>query len=201
MRRSQLSCPPSPLSLSKKGLIGLVYVAIAIVAVGASTVMANGNVQWFTSSSQLTVDIQRVELMINTESPVAQVYASVHNPTGFGGLRLSDVGYGIFANSTTASFSYQGNSEVGNGGFLRSELIPPLGTLNITFSVPIYPEVLLSLQDFVSTHQADFTTIVGVTINLNSSFGSVLILYCYQMPGQSFTICPSSRVLRTRFGA
>src|SRR2546428_1702445 len=107
MRRSQLSCPSSPLSLSKKGLIGLVYVAIAIVAVGAATVMANGKVQWFTSSSQLTVDIQRVELMIKTESPLAQIYASIPKPTRVGGLRLSDVGYRIFAKFTTPRFFYQ----------------------------------------------------------------------------------------------
>ena len=181
-------------TFSKRGAAALVYVTVALLVVGASAQMSGSNLQWFTSTRELTVDIQLAELKnLDTQTPSVLVQASLGNPSGLSGIKLEDITYDVFANSTTTTFAYIGNSEIGKTVTFADQTIPIQGTMNITRSVPVFSEVRLALQNFTNSQGANFRIIAGITLSLSSPFGPFDIPYCYEMPGQTLTLCPPTR--------
>ncbi len=183
-------------SLSGKQLAGLVYVAIALVVVGQAALQTQSNVQWFSSTANLTVYIENVTFHLDTTAlgyAFVTVRASVDNPGDFNGLRVTDANYAVFVNSTSQSFSVQGSTIIGMSDFTIQKTVPSRRSLNITVPLPLLSDVVSPLKTFISTHQADLVTFVGVTLFLDSSYGRLSIPYCYEIPGPVFAVCPPAR--------
>src|SRR5437870_9756981 len=75
-----------PVLLTAKQLVGLVYVAIAVLAAGLAAVQTNGNVQWFYTAQSLDPYIGGVTFRLDGQPlgyPFAIVVASHRNPSTY----------------------------------------------------------------------------------------------------------------------
>src|SRR3989454_12252752 len=74
-----------------------------------------------------------------------------------------------------------------------SRLITGGSTLNLTSAFQIHPDAVDPLRVFLGNHTSDLVYYVGLTVYLESVYGTFSIPYCYQFPGNTIAACPSSR--------
>jgi len=191
---------------SKKTILALVYVGIAIVLVVQGSAMTWAHVQFFDTMGALEVRVDALDLRLGDEAS-AIIYATLRNPTNFEGIRLWSVRYVVFVNSSSENFSPQGGMDASEFGvrevsFEQGErTIPRNGVLNITYVLSPHPDVVEPLKAFYSEHSAEMREFVGITLVLTSSFGFIEVPHCYDLPSNVFTLCPGLEVPpRTRFG-
>ncbi len=167
--------------------------AIALVLVGQAAATSYNHVQWFDTLNKLELQVNDVLLIFNAQAQVI-VQAAIRNPTGFNGMGLVSVIYVVQVNSTSEPFQGLGGLGVASGTVsyeAKNLLIPPQGSLNITVVLSPPAEIVDSLKTFVNNHQSDLEKFAAITIIVPSSFGRVLLPYCYQLPQHMFTTCPS----------
>lgn len=183
-------------NLTGKQLAALVYVAIALAAVGLAATETYASVQWYTTASGLELHVSNAIFHPenNTQrAPYVAILASVYNPAGYDQLFLSDSNYGVWVNSTGEAFNppSTGSTEVGLGNSPIQHIIPGGGTLNISYDLPMIPSIVVPLHIFLNGHnRTDLVTYVGVTLYFQSTFGRFSVPYCYLLPSNVFTDCP-----------
>jgi len=184
--------------LCKTNLLGLVYVAIALGLVANAVYFIQVNAQWLRAADQLDAQVHSVSFNLGTGStaPVAIVKASLENPTGRGDLNLLLVTYQVFVNSTNQPFSVQGSSVVGTNDTaygIGGRLIPAQSSLNITTSIRITADTVDPLRTFLQTNNATLRIFVQIILLLHSSYISLNVPSCTELPGRIPTICPLPR--------
>jgi len=181
--------------LSRKQLVGLVYVGISIVAVGWTAQLTQGQVQWFTSVMGLEPRVEKVVFNFDPQlfTGTALLNALVNNPTDFTGPKVTSVDYTLFVNSTKDNLPQQVSSEVALSYATYAAVIPARGSLNLTINMPIHPDLVAQLASFLSAHPSNRLVFVQFKINLESSFGLFSPIYCYETPGGLIDICPPPR--------
>jgi len=193
---------PSRFLLTGKQLAALVYVGIALTAVGFATVETYGNVQWFSALDNLDIRIVNVSFHLDGHPlgyPFLAVNASVKDPTGFKNLMLLDVVYTVYVNSASENFSVQSSPEIGQKDNTIHRAVPSEGSLNLTFAFGLLPGVAVPpqsdpLQSFLNRHeQTDLVTYVELTLYFNSAYGHFSNDYCYNMLTNAFGVCPPAR--------
>jgi len=191
---------------SRKNIVALVYLGIALVLAVQGVAMTWAHVQFFDSMGTLEVRVESLTLNLD-DGAGAVIHTTIQNPKSFTGMRLWSITYVLFVNSTTENFSLQGGTNAGEFGVRElsfeqeQKMIPPRDTLSITYTLLPHPEVVDPLRSFYSRHTNDLKEFVGVTLTLVSSFGFIEIPHCYEFPQNVFTICPGLEVPpRTRFG-
>ncbi|OLE88789.1 MAG: hypothetical protein AUF79_12885 [Crenarchaeota archaeon 13_1_20CM_2_51_8] len=185
-----------PVLLTAKQLVGLVYVAIAVLAAGLAAVQTNGNVQWFYTAQSLDPYIGGVTFRLDGQPlgyPFAIVVASLRNPSTYNGLSISGANFAVFVSSATGDLNVSGSSEIVNNPRGISRLITGGSTLNLTSAFQIHPDAVDPLRVFLGNHTSDLVYYVGLTVYLESVYGTFSIPYCYQFPGNTIAACPSSR--------
>jgi hypothetical protein len=183
--------------LSRRQLAGLVYVIIAIMMVGLATAESYVSFEWYASTYNLELHVSNVFFHLDGQPlgyPFVVVAALVHNPSGFDGITLAYANYSVFVNSTSQPFNVQGSSEVGMRDFPINQRIPQVGSLNLTKSFEILLDTKDQLSSFLNMTQSNLIYFVGVTLYFQSTFGRYSIPFCYELPSNMFTICPSPRV-------
>ena len=70
---------------SKKTILALVYVGIAIVLVAQGSAMTWAHVQFFDAMGALEVRVDAIDLMLSNGAS-AVIYATLRNPTSFAGI-------------------------------------------------------------------------------------------------------------------
>src|SRR6058998_2628064 len=121
--------------LTWKRFVGVVYVGIALLAAGLATAEANGLVQWYSAVYNLGLHVSDIGFHLDGKPlgyPYLIVSASIYNPAGYNGLRVSQLGYNIFVDSLNESFAVQSSSAVVQRVLVKQDTIPPRGSLNIT---------------------------------------------------------------------
>ena len=73
-----------------------------------------------------------------------------------------------------------------------SRLITGGSTLNLTSAFQIHPDAVDPLRVFLGNH-TNLVYYVGLTVYLDSVYGTFSIPCCYQFPGNTIAACPSSR--------
>src|SRR5712692_1207188 len=187
--------PGAPM-LSTKGLLGLVYVGIALTLITNAAALTETNTQWLRAASQLDLNVQTVSFNLGTSSdiPNATVTASLENPSGFAGLTLEVVTYEVFVNSTSQPFDVQGSSQVVSFDVTWGKTIPAGASLNLTATVRMITDVVVSLRNFLVDHQnRDLVTFVGIILTLQSPYIGLSVPFCTELPGQTAAICPNVR--------
>lgn len=185
--------------LSRKQLIGLVYVGISLIIVGLASAETQAQVQWFASVGSLSPLVDHVSFgFVGFDKGFALVNASVENPSS---SRDMTVTYSetLFVNSTTELFSVQGSSEVAVFGNPIRKTIPPHGSISLDANMTLFPDVVDPLHSFLQRHPNP-EIFVQLSLSLSSSFGSFIPQYCYQVPRQPAVQCPPIRSSSTRGG-
>jgi len=195
--------------LSAKKIAALVYVGIALLAVGVVSAQTINSVEWFSSVGRLDLKVSQPDFHLDNGTlgyPYVVVLASVHNPSSYGELYLSGANFGVFVNSTTEAFYplVTRSEEVALSYREVQNNVPARSGLNLTFAVPIIISIVSPLHDFLNNHNATSGTLITwtqVTLYFRSTYGPFNVGYCYQQPGNVSTVCPS-QVLppRKRYG-
>ena len=188
---------PASLKLSRKGLLGLVYVAISLVLVGLSVEMTQGQVQWFASVASLnptlsTVDFLNISARYNNGTVLVKAY--LENPTEFNGFHVTRIEYAVFVSSTGGDTPVPGSSLVALSNFPYETSLPARGTMNLTYQFRILPDIASPLSNFLLNHTIDRVTFTLIAVTLQSSFGPLAARYCIQTPGGNITTCPSANI-------
>jgi len=179
--------------LSAKKLAALVYVGIALLAVGVVSAQTINSVEWFSSVGRLDLEVSQPDFHLDNGTlsyPYVVVLAN----------------FGVFVNSTTEAFYplVTRSEEVALSYREVQNNVPARSGLNLTFAVPIIISIVSPLHDFLNNHNATSGTLITwtqVTLYFRSTYGPFNVGYCYQQPGNVSTVCPS-QVLppRKRYG-
>ena len=146
--------------LSAKKLAALVYVGIALLAVGVVSAQTINSVEWFSSVGRLDLQVSQPDFHLDNGTlgyPYVVVLASVHNPSSYGELYLSGANFGVFVNSTTEAFYplVTRSEEVALSYREVQNNVPARSGLNLTFAVPIIISIVSPLHDFLNNHNLD----------------------------------------------
>src|SRR5712692_7276333 len=94
---------PSLSGLSRKQLIGLVYVGISLIIVGLASAETQAQVQWFASVASLSPQVNHVGFtFVGFDKGFALVNASVENPSSSRDITVT-YSETLFVNSTTTN--------------------------------------------------------------------------------------------------
>ncbi len=159
--------------------------------------LTQAQVQWFASANTLQPNVYNVKFSFNP-LPSSQGYltgfalvnASVANPSYNGAIQLLTVYYTVFVDNSTNGFSVQGSSQVGISVATYQETIPARGSLNLTSNVDLTPDVILKLQPFL---KQQYNVFVLIGLNLDSTYGTLALQYCFETPNKILSTCPSPR--------
>ena len=182
--------------LSKKNLLGLVYVGIAVGLIVNGAYFTQANAQWLTAATQLDAKVFNSSFnLTGGPMPIVIVNASLENPTDRGDINLVNVEYQIFVNSTGSSFSVQGSSVVATGQVFYGKPIPAQSSINITAAVRIITDTVAHLTNFLQpqNHIGPLRIFVGIILRTQSSYISITMPNCTELPGRIQTICPALR--------
>jgi hypothetical protein len=195
---------PSLSELSRKQLVGLVYVGISLVIVGLASVETQAQVQWFASVASLSPQVDHVSFsFVGFDKGFALVNASVENPSSSRDLTVT-YSETLFVNSSTTNatteyFTVQGSSEVAVFGNPIAKTIPPHGSIRLDANMTLFSDVVTPLHDFLQLHPNP-RIFVQLSLGLASSFGSFVPQYCYEVPRQPVLQCPAIRSSPVRGG-
>lgn len=182
---------------SAKQLAGLVYVALAVFATGLAVFETNGSIQWYGALDNLDMHVSSVAFHLDGQPlghPYLIVAATVNNPGTYGGLRLTQIGYNVFVDSSNESFIVQDSSAVAQTVIPYQGMIPAQGSLNVTNGLTPITDVVSQLQPFLDRHnQTDLIEYVGLNLYFHSVYGNLSVPFCYRLPENRLTICPAPR--------
>jgi len=190
--------------LTRKQFIAVVYVGISVFLTLWAVQMTQAQVQWFTSADTLQPRVDNVTFAFSQTSPTgtAWVNASVENPSSNGAMKILDVYYIVFVdNSTLNGFSIQGSSQVANWVQAYNQTtIPSRGTLNLSANLTLMMDVVVpttgerGLEAFLKATATQTRLVwVQIVINLNSTYGTLGLQSCFQMPNRFLPTCPAPR--------
>jgi len=184
--------------LSKKQLAALVYVGVALSAIGVATFETNHNIQWFSAVDSLDVKSSPTYHFENQSLgyPFVKVTATLTNPTQFKGIFVTFVVYNVFVDSISRneSFKVKGSSQIGSLGFAVDQAVLPMKSLNITGNVPLLSDVVDPLKSFIQTYnQTGMVTYVQTSVYMTSVYGAFVNDFCIEYPASTSTACPGIR--------
>ena len=182
---------------STRKIILLVYGIIAIIIVSEVSAATFQYVQWFDGMNGLQVSVNGFRFIYGNGSASdpfrALINATVSNPTSFAGIRLKTIYYSVFLNSTTEQWVFRDSPQFSLRSYTYGKTIAQRTVLNITYAPQVDTEVASSARAFLDAHPNDLIPVVGITLVLASSFGTITVPYCFQMPTSQRTICPPTR--------